>query len=882
MSRETAGRCGGFGNGRRSKKNLLSKLAGFVDGGFDGGDGRRAEISFLEGGQSGDGGSSRGGHAVAQEGGMFVIFRNHARGSEDGLGGQGESLVTGEAFEETAVGEGFDESVNVSRPASGNPGHCIDQFFRHFVDQAGGTEEALHKVGIVLAGGAAEGEGPGSLADEGWGVGHAADDAGLILTAFFHRLDGDAGGDRDREEVVRTVRKFGHPGEKVVNLVGFYAEHQGVAARDDVIERLGGGNVGAQGFDRRGLGIEGQDGVILENASLESSESEGRAHLSASDDSKCHGRKVDRKTGGCRVRPLFDCRIASGLKFYDKTVVQKLWLLAVMGIGLLPVRAEDFEVESVIHPVVADLAPPELIEGFGEGQMAITTTSDVAAQHFAQGLTKLNAAWDFEAYRHFCEAAKLDPECLMAYWGIGFSLAGSQHEFFDERKNAVNRMLDLLEAEKESGEDRWNGMETGFAQAAAFLFTDGVDAAGQTFAAIATKYPANLQARMLALFLQRDGFDTSGDPKPGQRKAVEGLRALLEEHPENLSVMSVWVNSQTEAPGQADRLREEVLPVALKLVERFPQYPPFHLMLAHTEARCGNAARAQIAATTARELFESYLEREKVSLYDCGGLVRARLYQANLHQSRGDLEAALAVAEELAAIEVDEARVFSEGAALLMWEGRTVGARLTMSAEDAAGLQQGQNLLATLKDEAWFKEKSFAIYYRDCLGFYLAVRRAVVDGDLKAGKNLFDQFLVRVRAMEKKRPLAAKTSSYSNWLRAMTVLRMALPELRGLLAELGSGATKLTAANWYRSATDRQERPGNLLPPSVPYPMALRLGDHYFGQEEFAKAASWYRQGLDLRPNHLELMAALRKTLIALGEKQEAANLEQKIEALAK
>ncbi|MGB0643253.1 MAG: hypothetical protein ACPGQF_00835, partial [Akkermansiaceae bacterium] len=103
--------------------------------------------------------------------------------------------------------------------------------------------------------------------------------------------------------------------------------------------------------------------------------------------------------------------------------------------------ADDFKVEDVIHPVVIKLGKPKVIVALGEGHMAISSSSEIAASHVAQGLGRMNASWDFEAYRHFCEAARVDPECLMAYWGIAMSLAGSQHEFFSERRAAVDRML---------------------------------------------------------------------------------------------------------------------------------------------------------------------------------------------------------------------------------------------------------------------------------------------------------------------------------------------------------------------------------------------------------------------------------------------------------
>ncbi|MDB4450127.1 hypothetical protein N9127_03610 [Akkermansiaceae bacterium] len=158
--------------------------------------------------------------------------------------------------------------------------------------------------------------------------------------------------------------------------------------------------------------------------------------------------------------------------------------------------ADDFKVEDVIHPVVIKLGKPRAIAALGEGHMAISSNSEIAASHVAQGLGRMNASWDFEAYRHFCEAAKVDSECLMAYWGIAMSLAGSQHEFFSERKAAVDRMLDLLESEIAGKKTGWSDLEKRYAQAAGYLLTSGVRAAGQAFNSLSEKYPADIQARL--------------------------------------------------------------------------------------------------------------------------------------------------------------------------------------------------------------------------------------------------------------------------------------------------------------------------------------------------------------------------------------------------
>ena len=542
--------------------------------------------------------------------------------------------------------------------------------------------------------------------------------------------------------------------------------------------------------------------------------------------------------------------------------------------------ADDFKVEDVIHPVVLKLGKPKVIAALGEGHMAISSSSEIAASHVAQGLGRMNASWDFEAYRHFCEAVKADPDCLMAYWGIAMSLAGSQHEFFSERKVAVDRMLDLLESEIAAKKIRWSDLEKRYAQAAGYLLTSGVRSAGLAFNSLSEKYPGDIQARLFSLFLQRDGFDSGGKPLIGQKKANEGIKKILEQYPEHLSVMAFWVSSQAETPWNVLMLREEVLPVARKLVKLLPEYPPYHLMLAHVEARCGNAALAIQAANAAANFYQAYMDEEKVDLYDCDGWVRAKVYLAALYEMKGEKIEAEQVGKELAQIKVNEERLFSRGAGLLLWEGRNVGARIMMGRSDIASFKKGQKLLETLPEEQWFKDKSFALPYRNCIAIYLSVRMAIADKDMKSSKALFDQFLLRVDALGKTQKLASKTSSYSDWVRAMNTLLMMVPELRGLIAQNEVGAIRLAAATWFRSASDRQGSPSNLLPPSVDYPMMWRLGLFHLQEGKLEKAEDAFREGLALRPNHLATLEGFQRVLKKMEKTQAAKLLEGRIEAV--
>src|SRR5947208_5115344 len=73
------------------------------------------------------------------------------------------------------------------------------------------------------------------------------------------------------------------------------------------------------------------------------------------------------------------------------------------------------------HPAIlspsAPAATARLMDGMGKVDFPITTSSKDAQAFFNQGVAQLYGFWFVEAERSFLEAARLDPNAAMAYWG---------------------------------------------------------------------------------------------------------------------------------------------------------------------------------------------------------------------------------------------------------------------------------------------------------------------------------------------------------------------------------------------------------------------------------------------------------------------------------
>jgi tetratricopeptide (TPR) repeat protein len=83
-----------------------------------------------------------------------------------------------------------------------------------------------------------------------------------------------------------------------------------------------------------------------------------------------------------------------------------------------------------VPPGAQPLLPAKLLPGMGKTDMAVTTKSEEARRFFNQGVSQMHSFWFLEAERSFLQAATLDPDMAMAYWGISVSAAGDYRPAF--------------------------------------------------------------------------------------------------------------------------------------------------------------------------------------------------------------------------------------------------------------------------------------------------------------------------------------------------------------------------------------------------------------------------------------------------------------------
>jgi len=175
-----------------------------------------------------------------------------------------------------------------------------------------------------------------------------------------------------------------------------------------------------------------------------------------------------------------------------------------------------------------------LIPGTGEIHLEVTTKSGEARRFFQQGVGQLHGYWFFEAERSFRQAAKLDPEAAMFYWGMAmanFKNDTRGKKFIDE---AVERKAQASDREK--------------------LWIDG-----------------------LAAYFK----DPKADAKKRLRDYVRSLEKILEKHPgeveaEAFLLHQVFYNSGKELPISSHYAMNLL---AEKILTKHPDHPANHFQI---------------------------------------------------------------------------------------------------------------------------------------------------------------------------------------------------------------------------------------------------------------------------------------------------------------
>ncbi|MBS1716878.1 MAG: hypothetical protein JSS72_04000 [Armatimonadetes bacterium] len=219
--------------------------------------------------------------------------------------------------------------------------------------------------------------------------------------------------------------------------------------------------------------------------------------------------------------------------------------------------------------LVSGPKPPALLTGAGDYHKPVATQSALAQKYFDQGLALFYAFHKTNSGTFFEEAARLDPTCAMAYWGIAMSCAPDIN-FTAVDDESSKKAIAALEKAKALAKP---GLEADLINACALRYASPApadrSALDKAYAdrmrELYKKYPndpdvASLYAEAILILSPWHQWEPDGKPVPGTTEAMDVLRHAMKLSPKHLMANHLWIHTVEAGPhpelatGSADLL----------------------------------------------------------------------------------------------------------------------------------------------------------------------------------------------------------------------------------------------------------------------------------------------------------------------------------------
>ncbi len=261
--------------------------------------------------------------------------------------------------------------------------------------------------------------------------------------------------------------------------------------------------------------------------------------------------------------------------------------------------------------------PTPRLDGLGDAHMEITTSKPEAQQLFDQGLRLTYAFNHEEAWRSFREAAKIDPDCAMAYWGIAYTLGGNYNvpgstERLTTAAKAIALAKNLRINASEKERDLIDAMSNRYALPVPET-EDGRKRLDEAYAdamtILAKKYPADddiqtMYAESLMMLRPWALFELDGSPAPGTETILETLEAVLARNPRHTGANHLAIHAW-----EASLTPEKALPSADRLAALAPSAGHLVHMPSHIYIRTGMYEKSVESNRAAIAADDSYLNK---------------------------------------------------------------------------------------------------------------------------------------------------------------------------------------------------------------------------------------------------------------------------------
>jgi tetratricopeptide (TPR) repeat protein len=491
-----------------------------------------------------------------------------------------------------------------------------------------------------------------------------------------------------------------------------------------------------------------------------------------------------------------------------------------------------------------------LMKDLGKLHHRITTSSKPAQQYFDQGLRLAYAFNHAEAHKSFQEAARLDPQCAMCYWGMALVLgpninmpmdAAAEAPAHESAQKAVALATKATVAEQlyiRSLAVRYAG--PGGNRAA--LDRAYADAMRE----VARQYPDDVDAQ--ALFAEAmmdlrpwDYWTKQGEPQPGTKEIVATLETAIKKDRNHPGACHLYIHAvEAVQPDLA-------VPCAERLAKLMPGAGHLVHMPAHIYMRVGRYDDAVKSNAEAVAIDHHYIEGRKPE-----GVYPLMYYPHNVHflwsaASMGGRSAeALKAARDLSAIVPDD--VIKQIPPLEVFKPTALYAMVRFGKWD--------DILSEPEPAAEFAYTRGIWHYARGLAF---VAKGRLDGA--------DQSLGEVRMAS----VAVPETQMVGLNSASTLLQIAGYVLGGELAA-HRGRTEEAVAQ-LRKAVDLEDSLTYEEPPGWHAPVRHSLGAVLLSAGLPEDAEAVYREDLRRHPDNGWSLFGLSRALEAQNQKKDAAGV---------
>ncbi|PKP12980.1 MAG: hypothetical protein CVU08_07755 [Bacteroidetes bacterium HGW-Bacteroidetes-3] len=472
-----------------------------------------------------------------------------------------------------------------------------------------------------------------------------------------------------------------------------------------------------------------------------------------------------------------------------------------------------------------NLPAPKLMNGVGSSILKIKTSSELAQKYFSQGVSQLHCFWDFEAYRSFKEAIRIDSTAVMPYWGILHTILFIKNEEFDEEKKIAVEKLKILSENAEGYEALYSKGILDFVE------TKNPEGYLKQLENIVHQYPQDVDAKLFLALFNMAGYDENMDPKKGTIYSEYLLKDLLISNPENHGVHHYWIHQMENC------CPEEALASADKLAALAPESGHIVHMPGHIYYKLGDYKKAHDQFIKAMKVDSTYMANQNIKEIDNWNYIHNLNYLlANCAQD-GRYKEGLYYAKRLEKMVAVADRVDMHRGAYF-YQGIITPAIMEM--------RFGFWDKAVEKFEAITDKDSLygraAMDYKTAFTLFSSGMLALTKNDINTAKsklNQLDALFWRNSQLENEKEKLNKFQ--------LKTLLVTSVELEGniLIAEKNYEKGIITL----EKAVKMEKDLGYSEPPYYPRPTLLSLAAAYTKKGDYEKAESCYGKILDKHPN---------------------------------